>query len=992
MKWLTAKLRLWLCGLLLFGMLPAAQAQVRSGASFLKILPGARVQGMGGIYTGLNDDLNALLANPAAAAYLREWQWTANYSRWIADVYRASLLYGRRLRTPWSQNTRVAVGVLYQGMPEFNSADPSAGTATASDILLIAGLGQRLTFLSPYLAFGANAKYFRSELDRYRASTWVFDAGLFYRSPVFAMPASFARLLPLSQITAGVAVTQMGRPLTFLERGTPLPRGLRAGVQMLLGRHRGWQVRLGTDAYKIRDEKWLWSVGAELIWDDWLLVRSGTVLNRDPAHLLNPFSFGVSFRLDDLRSRLLSGVPGRNSAMRLDLAAVPGEAVFSGTYRGTVNHFPIGPESFRLLEPTENALFETPSVVFQWEAAPDPDPFDRVHYWLLVDTLESRLQHIVTSVTQTPGRLDSVLSAASLVYQQRLQETWAALPHLNDGDYVWTALAVDRDGHVTPGRRDGRPLAHFAIVQSDLQITRIEHEPHPWITSDDYQGKIIVESVVSGRRVLKNVSFVLFDSTEYDLAHRGDVSNNTNGNATWETRIRIPQITPGDTLRLSFDWYTRHPGKHRFSAFIDADNEFTEPDESNNRLVADLYTIPKGTLTATDTATAVIFSHVTYDLPFIAEVSFDSSSAFVKNEYLRNGLLPAPLTILAERLKQFPETRVYIRGFIDPNSGETDLSLADRRSRAVRDSLLAMGVQSDQIDILPGQALKPRSVPRNRQDAIWLFQERRYAEIVARPDHEVKLFQPMRFTDIEALSVPITLIVELTSPVPLTDRQIYLEFGGQKDSIDLQLFDTGGQIFGMAGWRYPLKNESEWQNQTIQSWLAVTDSLGRRFRIKPKSIYLLSDAVLRDEKYAWPLKFAQTDPLYAFYWDKLFAHVTRMLEDENMRMRFVGHACAIGPRWVNQRLSERRAERFQNRFLDYVKENYPESYDRILQRLDPPIGRGENVPLFIQHASGRIIILGDNNSPLGRKLNRRIEIDFYSPERPLQETMTSERR
>jgi len=52
-------------------MLPAAQAQVRSGASFLKILPGARVQGMGGIYTGLNDDLNALLANPGATAYLR---------------------------------------------------------------------------------------------------------------------------------------------------------------------------------------------------------------------------------------------------------------------------------------------------------------------------------------------------------------------------------------------------------------------------------------------------------------------------------------------------------------------------------------------------------------------------------------------------------------------------------------------------------------------------------------------------------------------------------------------------------------------------------------------------------------------------------------------------------------------------------------------------------------------------------------------------------
>ncbi len=986
------QVRVWMLGVLLLGLLPAAQAQVRSGASFLKILPGARVQGMGSIYTGLNDDLNALLANPAAAAYLREWQWAANYSRWIADVYRASWLYGRRVRTPWSRQTRVAVGLLYQGMPEFNSADASAGPASANDLLVMASFGQRLTFLSPNLALGANAKYFRSTLDRYRASTWVFDAGLFYRSPVFATPKTIAQFLPRSQITAGLAVTQLGQPLTFLQKGTPLPRGLRAGLQMLLGQHNGWQVRIGTDVYKVRDEKLLWAVGGEISWRNWLLVRTGAVINRDPAHLLNPFSFGLSFRLDDLRSTALPAIPGRNNALRLDIAAMPTESVFSGTYRGTVNHYPIGPESFRLLEPAPEALFETPSVVFQWEGTIDPDPFDRVHYWLLVDTLQSRLQRLIMDVTQAPGRIDSVLAATELVYHRKLQDTWVALPHLKDGEYVWTVLAEDRDGHVTPGKRNGRPFGQFVVAPSDLKITRLEHEPHPWITTDDYQGKIWVEGVVVGRRVLKNVSFALFDSTKYRLAAEGDISSDGNGTASWEIRIRIPEIAPGDTFRLSFDWHTKLSGRHRFSAVIDADDEFTELDERNNRRTADFFTIPKGSLTVTDTATAVIFSHVTYDLPFIAEVNFDSSSALVKSEYLRNGLLPAPLTILAKRLQQLPQARVYIRGFIDPNSGETDLTLADQRSRAVRDSLLGLGVQSDQIDILPGKALKHRSIPRNRQDAVWLFQERRYAEIVARPDHEVKLFQPMQFTDIEALSVPITLIVELKSPITLSERKIYLKFGSQQDSIDLRVFDSGGQIFGMVGWRYPLKNESEWQNQSIHTWLAVTDTLGRRFHIQPHPIYLISDAVLRDEKYAWPLKFAQTDPLYAFYWDKLFAHVTRMLEDENMRMRFVGHACAIGPSWVNQRLSERRAETFQDRFLDYVKKNYPESYDKILQRLDPPIGRGENVPLFIQHASGRIIVLGDNHSPLGRKLNRRIEIDFYSPERPLQETITSERR
>ena len=53
-----------------------ASGQVRSGGAFLKVLPGARHQGMAGSLTGVIDELNALYANPGATGFLRPWQWS----------------------------------------------------------------------------------------------------------------------------------------------------------------------------------------------------------------------------------------------------------------------------------------------------------------------------------------------------------------------------------------------------------------------------------------------------------------------------------------------------------------------------------------------------------------------------------------------------------------------------------------------------------------------------------------------------------------------------------------------------------------------------------------------------------------------------------------------------------------------------------------------------------------------------------------------------
>ena len=128
-------------------------AQVRSGVAFLKILPGVRNQGFAGSYSGVIDEMHSLVSNPGATGFLREWQWSTSYTEWIADSYSLSWMYGRQIATPFSQKSKFALGIHYQGVREFNSTgDPTQAMASASDALFTLSFGNPLSAISPNLA------------------------------------------------------------------------------------------------------------------------------------------------------------------------------------------------------------------------------------------------------------------------------------------------------------------------------------------------------------------------------------------------------------------------------------------------------------------------------------------------------------------------------------------------------------------------------------------------------------------------------------------------------------------------------------------------------------------------------------------------------------------------------------------------------------------------------------------------------------------------
>ncbi len=455
-----------------------AEAQVRAGNGFLKILPGVRNQGFGGSFTGVVDEMHVLYANPAATGFLREWQWSTSYTEWIADSYSLSWLYGQRVRTPISRHTRFALGVHYQGVREFNStANPSAATASASDALFNFSVGTPLSFLSPNISLGGNLKYFRSDLDGVVDDSWISDVGVLVKTPRLSVNLFGVEYLLLS---AGAAYTQLGSPLKFQGVETPLPKAFRSGVAVNMGRHDGFQMQLTGDYVKYRDEDSQVSIGMEFSWRYLLTVRAGYNFN---DNLISKLAFGVSYRLGDL-----NGVLGKNSAMRMDFAYLEGNDLFSPPLRGGISHYPIQPESFRLLADTPEPLLPGDTLTLSWEGSNDPDLFDNTSYRIVLVKDNSAALEGVIAETQHSKILPPELEKNQFtdgtpllqIEQPKTANTSYTSSHrliinktLTPGTYYWTVLAYDRDNH-----------ARFADEMGQFEIAEPPIPPKPPVKYD----------------------------------------------------------------------------------------------------------------------------------------------------------------------------------------------------------------------------------------------------------------------------------------------------------------------------------------------------------------------------------------------------------------------------------------------------------------------------------------------------------------------------
>lgn len=945
------------------------QGQVRSGAAFLKMLPGARVQSMAGAATAVFDDPNAVFANPAAASFFRQWEWSAGYTKWIADISNASFIYGRKTPMPWSRDTRIGFGVLYQGISSFNNNSSVMPEASASDVVASISIGQPLTFVSKNISFGGNLKYFNSNLAQYSAKSFVYDFGILAKTGSLSLGKSLNGVFSL-----GAAVTQNGRDLTFIELGTPLPRTARIGAAAYLGFQKGAKMMLTADYISIKDEDPYLALGGELLINRFLAVNAGCDFGSD---LFQKLTFGAGIRLDDVSMPFGNAFPGKHNAVRLDFATLDGSDFFSRTYRGTVTHFASNPEPFRIVSPAVGDSIHNSQVVLRWQPSRELDLFDNVTYHVLVDRDSAAVADIISAYDENPELFWALLSNP-MILNKETTETFTPMGISSGGDYYWTVAAIDQDKQVQFASDGAGMVSHFSVARSDLEIKDIQFEYSPYISMDDYQGKINVRIKNNGDKTLKNVAVRLQDDIErldFNIEALAFAGNEAPLPPTPLGDFYVPEIQPGEEKVIETEWRTPMLGRHRISAEIDPEMHLNELDRLNNKIDKSFYTVPKGSFRAVNENPIVAVSTVVVEKPLINQITFSANSSVVKREYLDQGSDLPVLSILANRLNENPSLAVSLQGFADPNSNEKSAALGEQRADAVRRALTDLGVGEAQIVVVAGRLLPKRIMPADSADAAMLREERRYVEITATKEAETVLMRPIENRESRVGESEIHFSSDITSSISLTAGEALFATDNLQSRKKLERTDV--KIASDMVWQLPRQNAQNWLDQEISYSLSFQDSLGRSFQTQPETINVQGNDVTRRRILNIPLQFGKTEASSDMAWQHVLDTAKALMQDSTMHVRFQGHACSIGAEDVNVRLSKQRARFFNEKLQSYLESDHNDFAKDVLSRVDSPLGLGES------NESGSALRqnslnFGDNSTSLGRKLNRRIEIVFYN--------------
>ncbi|MFH1288647.1 MAG: PorV/PorQ family protein [bacterium] len=147
-----------------------------SGAAFLKILPGARAQAMGGAYTALASGISGIHWNPAGLAFSGDKEFSAMYMKWISDIKYGFLGYAH----PVGDDITFGISGIYL-TTKIDGRD-EAGRKTG-DIAFnnFAGTVNFSYLFSERASWGINVKYISEDMDTDKVKAYAYDVGNLYR-------------------------------------------------------------------------------------------------------------------------------------------------------------------------------------------------------------------------------------------------------------------------------------------------------------------------------------------------------------------------------------------------------------------------------------------------------------------------------------------------------------------------------------------------------------------------------------------------------------------------------------------------------------------------------------------------------------------------------------------------------------------------------------------------------------------------------------------
>jgi hypothetical protein len=274
----------------------AAGGPGTTGADVLKVALGARPNALGGAYSAVGGDVQAVLFNPAALSTLPGADAVFLHFLSLEEVTYEMLGYGQ----PVKDLGTLGGTLVWRTMPTIDNPGAADNPVAANDVVATLGLSRKLTELLPGLgapfnglAVGAAGKIIYSSLREAHAVDGALDLGVCWSDQVFTRP-----------VTVAAAIQNIGPPLKFIEQADPLPLTVRLGLAVIPysdSRHRG--LITAEETY-CTDGQLKTALGAEYALLDTVFFRVGyTLAGQD--NLGGPAGgLGVAFSAGGFRARI----------------------------------------------------------------------------------------------------------------------------------------------------------------------------------------------------------------------------------------------------------------------------------------------------------------------------------------------------------------------------------------------------------------------------------------------------------------------------------------------------------------------------------------------------------------------------------------------------------------------------------------------------------------------------------------------------------------
>lgn len=242
--------------ILILLIFPVIAYSGNSGASFLKISPGARPVGMGGAYTAVSGDINSLYYNPAGIACIDTPQLGAMHTQWITDIKYNFVAGAYNLK-----NKVIGVSATLLTMGEIEGRGENREeieSFSAYDLAVQFSYARNLN--NNYL-LGGSLKFIKQKIADESANGIAIDLGVQKQiSNIF---------------NTGIALRNLGPQMSFITEGYNLPLTLSVGSGITIG---GINIGLDTN-YEIIDKKLKVSFGTEYVPLQFLSLRGGYFFN-----------------------------------------------------------------------------------------------------------------------------------------------------------------------------------------------------------------------------------------------------------------------------------------------------------------------------------------------------------------------------------------------------------------------------------------------------------------------------------------------------------------------------------------------------------------------------------------------------------------------------------------------------------------------------------------------------------------------------------------